>query len=62
MDPILVNLIGQCHWDEENWVLSTPEDTENDKLQVMEEAAWYNDEFGDHMVDSSKKGKIVYAN
>jgi hypothetical protein len=27
----------------------------------MEEAAWYNDEFGDHMVDTSKKEKVPYA-
>jgi hypothetical protein len=28
----------------------------------MESAAWYNDEFGDHMVDTSKKERREYAN
>lgn len=58
MDPILVNSSGQCKWDEE----TTLEDAENEKLRAMEEAAWYNDEFGEHMVDSSKKEKNVHAN
>lgn len=43
-------------------MLTTLEDAENEKLRAMEEAAWYNDEFGEHMVDSSKKEKNIYAN
>jgi len=62
MDPILVNSIGKCKWDEKLWVLETPEDAENEKRRAMENAAWYNDEFGDHMVDTSKKEKREYAN
>jgi hypothetical protein len=61
MDPTLVNSIGECAWDEKLMVLTTPEDAENDKMRAMEEAAWYNDEFGDHMVDTSKKEKVPYA-
>jgi hypothetical protein len=62
MDPILVDSIGKCKWDEKLWVLETPEDAENEKRRAMENAAWYNDEFGDHMVDMSKKEKREYAN
>jgi uncharacterized membrane protein YgcG len=61
MDPILVNSIEQCKWDAETRVLTTPEDEENEKAKLMEEAAWYNDEFGDHMVDTSKKEKAAFA-
>jgi hypothetical protein len=61
MDPILVNSIGQCKWDAETSVLTTPEDAEYEKVKAIEEAAWYNDEFGDHMVDTSRKEKATYA-
>jgi uncharacterized membrane protein YgcG len=61
MDPILVNSIEQCKWDAETRVLTTPEDEENNKAKMMEEAAWYNDEFGDHMVDISRKEKAAFA-
>jgi uncharacterized membrane protein YgcG len=62
MDLILLNGIDKCVWDKEHWILSTPEDAENKKLKAMEEAAWYNDEFGEHMVDLSRKEKREYAN
>lgn len=61
MDPILVNSIEQCKWDAETRVLTTPEDEENDKAKALEDAAWYNDEFGDHMVDTSRKEKAAFA-
>jgi hypothetical protein len=61
MDPILVNMVSECKWDEKLMILTTPEDAENEKIRAMEEAAWYNDEFGDHMVDTSKKEKVPYA-
>ena len=57
MDPILVNAIADCKWDEETMVLSMPEDGETEKMKEMEEAAWYRDEFGDHMMDTNKKEK-----
>lgn len=61
VDPGLVNAIEDCKWDEKNQVLFTPEDEEQEKMKAIEEAAWYNDEFGDHMVDSNKKEKMQYA-
>jgi hypothetical protein len=61
MDPILVNGMSSCKWEREHWILTTPEDAENEKLKAMEDAAWYNDEFGNHMVDVSRKEKVEYA-
>jgi hypothetical protein len=61
MDPILVNSIEKCKWDAETCVSTTLEDAENDKIKAMEEAAWYNDEFIYHMVDTSRKEKAAYA-
>jgi hypothetical protein len=61
VDASLCNTIDDCKWEDKGWVLTTPEDEENDKLKAIEDAAWYNDEFGDHMVDTSKKEKLKYA-
>lgn len=61
MDPTLVNGISDCKWDEKTGVLTTPADEDVDHLEKMEEAAWYNDEFGDHMVDLSRKEKRKFA-
>jgi hypothetical protein len=61
MDPGLVNAIDQCTWDKETRVLTTPEDAENERMDKLEEAAWYKDEFGDHMVDTSRKEKKKFA-
>ena len=61
MDPILVNMVRQCKWDEKLMLLTTPEDEELEKNRKMEEAAWYKDEYGDHMVDTNKKEKVTYA-
>jgi hypothetical protein len=61
VDPSLVNAIKDCKWDEMTQGLTTPEDEEQEKMKAMEEAAWYTDEFGDHMVDTSRKEKMQYA-
>ena len=36
-------------------VLTTPEEGELDCVWAIKEAAWYKDEFGEHMEDKSKK-------
>jgi hypothetical protein len=61
LDPSLVNAIGQCNWDKVKKVLTTPEDEANEKMRSLEKAAWYNNMFGDHMLDTSKKEKNQYA-
>jgi hypothetical protein len=62
LDPSLVNAITtRCKWDKEKKVLTTPEDEANEKMRALETAAWYNNMFGEHMVDTGKKEKNQYA-
>lgn len=56
-----MNAIEECKWQEKEWVLTTPEDEEQKKMKAMEDAALYNDKFGDHMVDTSRKEKLKYV-
>ena len=44
-----------------DWCVDYSKDEENEKAKTMEEAAWYSDEFGDHMVDTSRKEKAAFA-
>jgi hypothetical protein len=61
LDPSLVNAITRCKWDKEKKVLTTPEDEANEQMRALEKAAWYNNMFGEHMVDTGKKEKNQYA-
>jgi hypothetical protein len=54
-DPVLVQAIDSCQWNEETRVLTTPQDEENERLAAMESAAWYKDAFGANVFDMSKK-------
>ena len=42
-------------------MLSTPKDTAREKDQDIETAAWYKDEFGDHMTDKGRKEEKQYS-
>ena len=53
-DPSLFHTLPQCTWDKETRVLTTPEDQEREKEKRLEDAAWYNNVFGEIM-DSPKK-------
>jgi hypothetical protein len=61
LDPSLVNAITCCKWDKDKKVLTTPQDEASEKMQALEKAAWYNNMFGEHMVDTGKKEKNQYA-
>eukprot|EP00956_Cyclotella_meneghiniana_P026325 scaffold56619_cov40-Cyclotella_meneghiniana.AAC.2 len=61
MDPILVDEIGKCSWDSEKLILTTPQDEENAKLAVMENAARYKDEFGGNVFDMDDKEKKEFS-
>jgi hypothetical protein len=61
LDPSLVNAIEKCKWDADKKVLTTLEDEANEKMVALEKAASYNNMFGDHMIDASKKEKNQYA-
>ena len=54
-DPSLFHSVPQCTWDKKTRVLTTPEDKEREKEKKLEDAAWYNNAFGE-MMDSPKKG------
>lgn len=54
----LASGIKECKWDKEKQSITTAAQAEEDAcLQEMENAAWYKDEFGQHMVDKVKKSK-----
>ena len=53
--PTLVSQIENCTWDEENKSIITAAQAEEDaRLQELENAAWYKDEFGKQMVTNMK--------
>jgi hypothetical protein len=54
-DPVLVQAIDSCQWNEETRVLTTPQDEENKRLAAMESVPWYKDAFGANVFDMSKK-------
>ena len=55
IDPSFTNEVDNCKWDEEKLVLTTPQDEENAKAAMLEQAAWYKDAFGENAFDMSKK-------
>jgi hypothetical protein len=59
--PEVVSAARDCEWDASECSLTTKEDREMANLQEIEAAAWYQDEWGDHMEDE-RKGKRQYAN
>lgn len=61
MYPELVNSAGECDWDLIECTITTKEDRDMENMKEIEQAAWYQDEWGDHMEDN-KKGKKQYAN
>ena len=38
-----------CTWDSSHKTVSTPEDAERERQQVLKDAPWYKDEYGAHM-------------
>ena len=60
--PTLVSQIEKCTWDEENKSIITAAQAEEDaRLQELENAAWYKDEFGKQMVTNMKQLKHSYT-
>jgi hypothetical protein len=54
-DAILCQEINRCTWDPQTKQLTTPRDGDMEKAKAMESAAWYRDEFGDHMKGKDKR-------
>ncbi len=54
--PTLVNQIKECTWDaEKKLIITATQAAEEARLQELENAACYNDEFGKTLVDNVKK-------
>ena len=48
---------GTCTWYSSNETVTTPEDAEKERQQVLEASAWYKDEYGDHMSTKGRQKK-----
>ena len=56
--PTLFASINQCQWDADSNTIVTEEQAEDERrMAEFEDAAWYRDEFGKHMVANMKKVK-----
>ena len=55
VDPVLCQEIKKCTWDAEKRTMTTPRDDKAAAQKQLEQAAWYKDEFGEHMEDKGKK-------
>ena len=54
IDPSLAKEIRKCTWDEKTWTLTTPMDEENAKRKKLEDAAWYQSDFGAQLTKWNK--------
>ena len=52
---------GTCIWDSSKKTVTTPEDAEQERQQVLEDAAWYKDGYGAHMSTKGRQKKNKYA-
>ena len=56
--PTLVGSIKECQWDSATRTITTAAQIEEDaRMQEMEKAAWYQDEFGKNMLEKVRKTK-----
>lgn len=62
VDAAMCQDIQRCSWDSKTRKLSTPGDASREKAMAMESAAWYKDEFGDHMVGKKREAPAQFAN
>jgi hypothetical protein len=60
--PTLVSKIKECTWDPEKKSIITVEQAEEERrLQELESAAWYKDEFGKHLISKMNRLKTSYS-
>ena len=57
VDPSLLHEVEYCTWEEKTLTLTTPKDVEKAKNKSIEDAAWYQNNFGVHMEKKEKKKK-----
>ena len=56
--PALNHSTGTCTWDSNTKTVTTPEDDEQERQQVLKDAAWYKDEYSAHMSNKAGKRKM----
>ena len=59
--PALNHSAGTCTWDSTNKTVTTTEDSELERQQVLEDAAWYTYEYSAHMSTKGRQKKKEYA-
>ena len=55
IDPEPIKDIGDCTWDKKTRVLTTPKDIEDAGKRKLEDAAWYQKDYGVKKSNDSKK-------
>ena len=55
VDPEIIKGIGDCTWDKKTRVLTTPKDIEDSGKNKLEDAAWYQKDYGVKNSNGSKK-------
>ena len=60
VDPSLLHEVEYCTWEEKTLALTTPKDVEKAKNKSIEDAAWYQNNFGVHMEKKEKKRRSTW--
>ena len=55
VEPEIIKGIGGCTWDKKKRVLTTPKDIQDAGKKKLEDAAWYQKDYGVNNSDGSKK-------
>ena len=55
--PDLNHTAGACTWDISKKKVTTPEDAEQERQQVLKDASWYKYEYGAHMSTKGRQKK-----
>ena len=59
--PDLNHAADTCTWESRKKTVTTPEDDEQERQQVLKDAAWYKYEYGAHMSTKGRQKKKEYA-
>jgi hypothetical protein len=61
IDPSLIHEMAHCTWDAQTSTLTTPKDAAAAKKKNIEDAAWYQKDFGAHIKKKGKEQKEYVA-
>ena len=59
--PALNHDAGTCTWGSSKKTVTTPDDAEREQQKMIEDAAWYKDEYGVHMSTKGRQKKKEYV-